>query len=247
MEMKSAIQHGEMPMKRWMLSLMLIVAVAATAQSAKQEAKDKEVPSMDRPVETNLVFDDDGGKAQIVPADLSAVGTRQFHGGAVMKEVQQVSVFLGGAWGDQQVRTRQAALLNLNASQPGTKFADGQKHSVKVLSAAPSVDDFSDLSKSQVGDLTIQSKLAEMIEHGVLPQPAANSVYVVFLAPGINSTIGAHKAGVDYAAYHNFFHVEAGAVRYVVVPFQEGAVQHVTAASRALAETALNPGGDGWY
>jgi len=46
---------------------------------------------------------------------------------------------------------------------------------------------------------------------------------------------------VHFAAYHNLVHVEAGELRYVVVPFNENADRQATAASLALVETAFNP------
>jgi hypothetical protein len=52
---------------------------------------------------------------------------------------------------------------------------------------------------------------------------------------------------VDYAAYHNFVNLEAGEIHYVVVPFHENAERHSSAATRAFAETALNPNGQGWF
>jgi len=218
---------------------MFLVQLAATQQAA---------PPVDRPAEPNFVFDDDGGQVQIVPADLSTAGEKKFHGGAVMSEVQQVSVFLGSGWADAQVRGRQTALMDVAANGAGPQMAELQKHHVKLLRAAPSAEDFSDLSKTPLNDLDIQRKLSEMLQARAIPVPTPRTVYLVFLAPGISSTLGGNKAGVDYAAYHNVVNVEAGEVRYVVVPFQEDAVRHGAAAARAFAETALNPRGQGgWF
>jgi len=76
------------------------------------------------------------------------------------------------------------------------------------------VEDFSDLSKGLVNDLTIQRKLVEMLgNHALLRR--CNTIYVIFLAPGITSTLGASKAGIDYAAYHNSLHLDTSEVRYV--------------------------------
>jgi hypothetical protein len=59
--------------------------------------------------------------------------------------------------------------------------------------------------------------------------------------------LGVHQGGVDYAAYHNFVNLEAGEIHYVVVPFHDNPDKHSTAATRAFAEAALNPNGQGWY
>ena len=203
---------------------------------------------VDRPALPNFVFDDDGGQVQIVPADLSASGVKKFHGGAVMTQVQQVSIFLGSGWGDAQVRGRQTALIDVAAHGAGASMAELQKHKVKLLPAAPPAEDFSNLSKSPLNDLDIQRKLSEMLQTGAIPAPSSSTIYVVFLGPAISSTLGGTKAGVDYAAYHNVVNLAAGEVRYVVVPFQKDAARQGAAAMRAFAETALNPRGQGgWF
>jgi hypothetical protein len=217
-----------------------------TPVMAQQNAPAKPPASLDRPEEPNLVFDDDGGKAQIVPPDLSVVAEKKFHGGEVMKSVQQVSIFLGSAWGDAQVRSRQVALGDLGLRQTAV-LEELRKNKVATLSSAPKAEDFSDLKNARVNDLTIQRKLADLLASKTIPAPGSSTIYVVYLAPGINSTLGANKAGLDYAAYHNYVHLDAGEVRYVVVPFHDKEERHTAAAARAFADTALNPNGNGWY
>ncbi|HZD95287.1 MAG TPA: hypothetical protein VE133_13590 [Candidatus Sulfotelmatobacter sp.] len=228
-------------MKKFALCTLLLCALATCVLTAQHAAQ------IDRPAEPNFVFDDDGGKVQIVPADFSVAGPKTFHGGAVLGAARQVSIFLGAGWGDQQFRSRQTPLLDITSDNQNPHFAELQKHSIRMLRSAPRVEDFSDLSRTRVNDLTIQQKLSDLLQTKAIPAPAAGTVYVVFLAPGIESTLGAHKAGVDYAAYHNFVNLEAGEVHYVVVPFHQDAQQHTSAAARAFAETALNPNGQGWF
>jgi hypothetical protein len=227
-------------MKTFALGILLLCGTVTCVLTAQQA-------TVDRPPEPNFVFDDDGGKAQIVPADFSVTGPKTFHGGAVLKSAQHVSIFLGAAWGDQQFRGRESSLLDITTSQGSTHLAELQKHNVMTLRAAPRLEDFSDLSNSRVNDLTIQQKLSDLLQSKAIPAPTSGTVYVVFLAPGISSTLGGHLAGVDYAAYHNFVNLEAGEIHYVVVPFHQNADQHSTAATRAFAEAALNPNGQGWF
>jgi len=231
---------------------ILLFAGAATSVAIQQNSSTNgrgsgsRSNSIDRPGQSNLVFDDDGGTVQIVPPDLAASAEKKFHGGDVMKSVQQVSIFLGAAWGYPAARSGQAALADLGA-QRNTSLEDLPSNKVRGLRAAPAVEDFTDLSSVPVNDLEIQRKLADLLTNKTIPAPNASTIYVVYLAPGITSSLGAHKAGVDYAAYHNFVHLEAGEVRYVVVPFQDNSDRHATAAARAFADTALNPNGNGWY
>ncbi|HKF20947.1 MAG TPA: hypothetical protein VKE93_05230 [Candidatus Angelobacter sp.] len=232
-------------MKRIAIAVLLWTS-SLTPVLAQQNPPASPAASVDRPEEPNLVFDDDGGKAQIVPADLSVAAEKKFHGGEVMQSAQQVSIFLGSGWGDPQVRSRQVAIHDL-AARPSGVLEELKKNHVSTWSALPSVEDFSDLTGTKVNDLTIQRKLSDWLASKAIPAPTASLIYVIFLAPGVNSSLGAHKGGLEYAAYHNFVHLEAGEVRYVVVPFSDQADRHAAAAARAFADTALNPNGNGWY
>jgi len=221
-----------------LISILLLVIFPAGILMAQQAP-------LGFAAQPNFVFDDDGGAVQVVPADLAAAGTKKFHGGAVMTSVQQVNIFLGSGWGDPKIRARETGLLDL-ARNGGSQFADLSKHNVRILAAGAVHEDFSDLSNLQLNDLVIQHKLADMLANKSIAAPRAGIVYLVFLAPGVSSSLGGHKPGTDYAAYHNFFHLQ-GEVRYVVVPFSENVTAQQAAAARALAETALNPNGNGWY
>jgi hypothetical protein len=228
-------------MKKFALGILLLCGTVTCVLAAQQQA------AVDRPAEPNFAFDDDGGKAQIVPVDLSVTAPKTFHGGPVLASTQQVSIFLGAGWGDAQVRGRETSLLDVAASAGNTQVAEMKQHGIKTLRAAPQIEDFSDLSQSKVNDLTIQQKLSDMLKSKAIPSPTAGTVFVIFLAPGIHSTLGGLQGGIDYAAYHNFVNLEAGEIHYVVVPFQENADTHSAAATRAFAETALNPNGQGWF
>lgn len=225
-------------MKRLILCTLFLAGLFATQVVTAQKAVKPAAKPADLPAPNNFISDDDGGTVQIVPADLAAPGPRKAHAAPVMKSVQQVSIFLGSAWADQNTRSREAALSDLTGHP---HMVELQNSHATVLSAAPSVEDFADL-KGPVNDLTVQRKLVDMLESKTIPAPDASTIYVVFLAPGTKSTVGAHTAGADYAAYHNLIHGEAGELRYVVVPFHENAGHQVAAASLALVETVFNPG-----
>ena len=228
-------------MRNFAFCALLLCGLASGVLAAQQG------PKIDRPTEPNFVFDDDGGKVQIVPADFSAGGPKTFHGGPVLASARQVSIFLGAGWGDQQVRSRQTSLLNVTGDAKDSDLTELRSHNIRVNASAARVEDFSDLSAAAINDLAIQQKLSDLLQSKTVPAPAPGTVYVVFLAPGIVSTVGGSKAGVDYAAYHNFVNLEAGEVHYVVVPFHQDTRQHAAATTRAFAETALNPNGQGWF
>jgi hypothetical protein len=228
---------------RKLTSILVPLAMFLVQSMAAQQA----AAPVDRPAEPNMVFDDDGGKVQIVPADLAASPQKTFHGGTVMSSAQQVSIFLGSGWADAQVGARKAGLADVAGSTGNVPFAEARSRNVKLLRAAPHVEDFSNLGSHPLNDLDIQRKLSQMLENKAIPAPTAATIYVVFLAPGTSSTLGGHNAGVDYAAYHNVVNLAAGEIRYVVVPFHQDTQKHAAAAARSFAETTLNPNGQGWF
>ena len=221
-------------MKRLNVCAFFLAGLLAAQVMCAQEA----VGPKGLPVQTtSFISDDDGGVVQIVPVGLTPAGLRKANAAPVMKSIQQVSVFLGGAWAEQSARSREASLRDLAGH---VQLAPLHTRNIGILPASLSVEDFADL-KEPVNDLTIQNKLVEMLGSRALPAPDASTVFVVFLAPGVRLTVGNHTAGVHFAAYHNLVHVEAGELRYVVVPFNENASHHATAASLAMVNTAFNP------
>ena len=224
-------------------SLIFLLATCAAQSPVPQQP----VKTTDRPSQPNFVYDDDGGSVQAVPADLSPASPATFHGGAVMKSVQQVSIFLGSGWASADPRSRRGALSDLLASPAQSSALS--KFGIRTLPAQPLFEDFTDLSKSTapVNDLAIQRKLADLLAGKAIPAPSKSTVYVVYLAPEVSSTLGGPKAQTDYAAYHSFVHLAGSTVLYAVVPYQQNQQNHITAASRALVETALNPLGNGWF
>lgn len=226
--------------KLYVATLLMFLAQCGAAQQ-------KAAAPVDRPPEPNMVFDDDGGKVQIVPADLATPAPKKFHGGAVLKSAQQVSIFLGSGWADTSARVRQRSLGDLSSSAVNAQLAELAAHKINLVPAAPITEDFSELARTPLNDLDIQRKLQQMLGSKAIPAPSASTIYVVFLAPEAVSTLGGNKAGIDYATYHNVVNLEAGEVRYVVVPFHQDAQLQVAAAARSFAEAALNPTGQGWF
>src|SRR5438270_9649308 len=104
-------------MKKFALGILLLCGTVTYVLAAQQA-------SVDRPAEPNFAFDDDGGKAQIVPVDLSVAAPKTFHGGPVLASAQQVSIFLGAGWGDAQVRGREASLADVTAAVGSAQVAE---------------------------------------------------------------------------------------------------------------------------
>jgi hypothetical protein len=94
----------------------------------------------------------------------------------------------------------------------------------------------------RLSDLAIQAQLAHIIKDRHL-KVAQDAIYVVFLAPRIQSTMGSAVGAKDYLAYHSHFHSDYGEIHYVVVPFSENVQLEKRAAARSILEASLNPEG----
>src|SRR5215467_10274927 len=97
-------------MKRLNVCALFLAGLLATqVMTAQKAAKPKDLPVPT----TDFISDDDGGVVQIVPVGLTPAGPRKANTAPAMKSIQQVSVFLGSAWTDQSVRSREASLSDL--------------------------------------------------------------------------------------------------------------------------------------
>jgi len=82
-----------------------------------------------------------------------------------------------------------------------------------------------------------------MFKDGTLPPPRAGAIYMLFLDPGLHSTLGALVAEKHYQAYHAFFNTSGAHVHYVVVPYQADLQAARQIALRALIVAAASPAG----
>jgi hypothetical protein len=204
-----------------------------------------------------IVGDDDGGAAQIVPrcppgnpasGGKPAAGELSFHGGAVVAGGEVRAIFLGRAWRQEANRRREAKVNGeLLGRWEETALAALGRCGVRARDlTVQSQEDLLDPRAGQgISDLDIQARLDEMLSGGAADP--AGAVYVIFLAPGLRSTLGTSDSERTYVAYHNHFHAAGGVVRYTVVPYEADPARWLANARQALLQALVNPEGDGWY
>ena len=148
------------------------------------------------------VFDDDGGRVEIVSAgttidmdDLSSPGGKV------------VALFLGSGWRNPGLSEAEGLTLNRLSLQAATRGT--------LVTAQEEMADLG--SGSSLNDLGIQRAISDMLDRGELERPTSGTVYAIFLAPGIRSTVGQSVAGRDYQAYRSCVHFDQGAVSYIVI------------------------------
>jgi hypothetical protein len=221
------------------LALLIIVAFAASAQAQgpwPQERPDER---------EQVVINEDGGRSFIIkPSSVPLHGVIK-PGNAPVVELRQHSIFLGSHWAESAQRAREPQLSTLLASigdraqvdeldQSGIRNLFGPTTSQEKLDVA---------SDRDINDLEVQSVLMGMFTDGSLPRPEAGAIYVIFLDPGLHSTLGPLVAGKHYVAYHGFLNASGAKLHYAVVPFQADSRAAYQIALRALVVAALNPTG----
>jgi len=216
------------------LKLILLMMIAITATTRAQERPDES---------QQAVTNDDGGKAFIVK--MSQLSSAVKFGRPVDGDIEQHSIFLGSGWADTDLRAREPELSRLllgirehfqldESEGPGIKNRFAPTFSQEKLDIA---------GNRNVNDLEIQKVLAGMFKDGALPTPRAGAIYMLFLDPGLHSTLGTLVAEKHYEAYHAFFNASGARVHYVVLPFQSDPQAARQIALRAFIVAAANPAG----
>ncbi|MDQ6652911.1 MAG: hypothetical protein M3Y84_09215 [Acidobacteriota bacterium] len=191
------------------------------------------------------VMDDDGGRAFIINSRnfKRLTKLRRFGGGAIV-EPEQYSIFLGSRWATSQLRGREPKLSNLlssirsqveteKLSSYGIANCFAVTISQEVLTSFDNDERFS--------DLRARAALAELVNSGSLPRSGPSTIYVIFLEPGLNSTLGTLTGRKHYLAYHQFFNIAGQRLHYVVVPYEPDLERAQAIALRAFVAAAINP------
>jgi hypothetical protein len=180
--------------------------------------------------------DDDDASVSFVPTESFLERARR-HRGGVLCDPRQHHIFLGKAWTDTQNLARKTALSSLDVGPGPGLCATSHRLPPTNQTEATAFG-----GNAKLADLSIQAQLARMLKDGHL-KVAQNTIYIVFLPPGIQSTVGSAVGGKDYLAYHSHFHSDYGEVHYVVVPFSSDVQLEKRAAARSIVETSLDPEG----
>lgn len=120
-------------------------------------------------------------------------------------------------------------------------------HEAHELPAASHEDLVDPVDARRISDLEIQARLDRMYQGGSMSATEAETVHVIFLAPGLKSTLGTSTSDRDYLAYHNHYHSAAGVVRYVVVPYDIDSSRWLASGKESLTQAIVNPEGNAWY
>jgi hypothetical protein len=195
------------------------------------------------------------GKAHAAPAGAHLT----YSNGPLIPNVEVFTIFWGTNWNSP---TATALMAKLNAfftailvsplinqlaeySVPGQTIGHGKFIGTKVITAAAPV--------GSVTDTTIRARLTKWIKAKIVPPTTKNTLYFIYLEPGIVSIMGGSKSCQSYCGYHN----DKGKVYYAVMPYPScagclGGLSVFDAltgtSSHELCEAITDPvPGSGWY
>jgi hypothetical protein len=181
------------------------------------------------------------------------------HGGPVLTAVQVQAIFWGAAW-QQPAQSAlipqieqfftfilQSSLMDLMAefSIPGQSIGHGQFIG-SVTTTTPALG-------NTVTNDQIQDAIQGWIQDGTVAQPNANTLYFVYLPPGVVSILGNSRSCVNFCGYHD--HIN-GSVFYAVEPFitcggcnfGSGIFDSLTkVSSHELCEAVTDPALNAWF
>jgi hypothetical protein len=234
-----------------MLALTLTGGSASYAANTVEQPQPQAQPApaiLEGAPKGTVAFDDDGGRAQMIPRKEVAGRDATYHGGPVVSHATVQAVFLGSGWRDRANRTKESTAMDALKERAGAETAAFLgKHGVRVWEAAglaledPAGDP---LNGKRISDLEIQIRLDNLLGRDPIEEGA---VYVVFLAPDLQSSLGSRLSERDFAAYHNHVHSAGGVIHYVVVPYDSEPSRWLAAARQSLTQALINPEGNAWY
>src|SRR5205085_1384138 len=159
-----------------------------------------------------------------IPA-LAPTAHLTYHNGPMLTAVQVVTIFWGAAWTQpaQSGLVTQlnqffdfiltSSLIDLLAeySVPGKAIGHGSRIATITITASEPGG-----GSGQVTDVQIQQALQGWIANATIPQTTSNTLYFVYLPPGVTSILGSDQSCQVFCGYHN--HINSS-VFYAVEPF----------------------------
>ena len=191
--------------------------------------------------------------APVTPAQLT------YRGGPLLDAVQVVTAFWGAEWlADENpllMQINDFFLFILNSplmdqlaeySVPDTRIGPGSLAGTEIITDAQ--------PGSTVTDAQVRNMIQNEITSAKLPTSSANSLYFVYLPPGVAVDLNGQVSCSGFCGYHDSF---AGGIYYAVMPYPDcsgcvGALHMLDAltstSSHELCEAVTDPvPGKGWY
>ena len=196
------------------------------------------------------------------------------YGGNLLPHVEAQAVFLGSAWttpiaSEPKPSTIDASLADLTSGAYMDSLTQAGYGVGRGSASAGAIDHTVFSANSVISDNSIQARIQADINSGLLQQPDANRLYVVYVQPNVAVNLGFGQGTTQQGVlgYHGAFGGTDAAghsmtIRYAVVAYPGGTVgnsslgigaldQLTAVASHEVAEAATDPDVNyaqlGWY
>jgi hypothetical protein len=191
--------------------------------------------------------------APATPAQLT------YRGGPLLSAVEVSTIFWGSAWQGAQAPLAQQLndfFLYVLSSPLLDQLAEYSTAAVSIGhgSLAGSVTIADSEPGTTVTDAAIQAAIQGWITQRTVPQPSPNSLYFVYLPPGVTSDLGGQQSCTAFCGYHESFGAQT---YYTVMPYPDcsgclggsAILDALTStSSHELCEAITDPvPGQGWY
>ena len=213
----------------------LFISMCAVAAQAQYPWPDERPDGREQ-----SVLNEDGGRSfTVVPASGSLVGLLK-PGASASFDLQQYSIFLGPGWSVPKLRGTEERLSKLltNVRDHAQMDEIASAGMANVFAPTWTIEKRDIAGNRKIGDLEIQSIIREIVNNGA--QPSGDSIFVVYLDPGLQSTLGPLQAGKHYLSYHGYANASELRVHYAVVPYQADTQAAYQTGLRTLVAAALH-------
>jgi hypothetical protein len=144
-----------------------------------------------------------------------------YHGGPVISNVKVTTVFWGSNVASQEdLDAFYRAIVDSpyvdqlgEYGTPTQKIGRGQFVSSYVDTNVATAS-----TGAQVSDGDVQQELTSLIQSGALPQPDADTLFMVHFPPGVSITTQGATSCQQFCAYHSSFQLGSGNVYYGIMP-----------------------------
>ena len=215
---------------------LLIISILFLAPSASaQDPWPQEKPEQRQ----QTVINEDGGRSYLVLPTTTPLVSIVKPGQGRIGDVQQCTIFLGSAWSDPTLRTREQRLSSLvGRIRDGAQFDDPSNAPVFSPTPPLTIEKLDIAGSRTISDLELQRILTDVLKDS--SPTGGDSVYMVFLDSTLRSSLGSLLSDKHFIAYHGFLNLSGRKIHYAVVPFQSDAQAAYQTALRTFIVAALH-------
>ncbi len=202
--------------------------------------------------------------SKTVPTLSSPKGNLKYHGGHLLTAVEVFTIFWGFFWEKENsdvikgvndffdyIVTSPLIDLLCEYSVPDQVIGKGRRTGTVTITSTEPGQIVAGGSR-EIDDTEIQRALQGWIDDGTIPQPNLNTLYFVYLPPGVTAVLNGERSCTNFCGYHEVIN---NTIFYAVEPFMNckgcnfgQIINSLTkVSSHELCEAITDPALDGWH